>query len=295
MDKALFDSMIRDIYQNRKPDGIKSDFGKVLIIGGSKPYPLSVCIADKFASLSGVGYVSLAVDKSIYQIVASRVSLTSIFEISTRDEGIDLSNDTLMKYDSILFGNGISINPIHFDLLKKVLSCGVRNIILDASALSMIAQEPGLLFQKHPDTHALLTPHLGEAKRILHTDISSRNPEDYLSEAILFALKYHVSLLLKSTSSLLIDEEGNSYSGNQERTPSLGKAGTGDGFAGLLSGLLAYADSLYSRNDIILFSDYLLHQGALLQEKKHSAGTCDILTCFDEIKEILEEKRERKN
>ena len=85
MDKALFDSMIRDIYQNRKPDGIKSDFGKVLIIGGSKPYPLSVCIADKFASLSGVGYVSLAVDKSIYQIVASRVSLTSIFEISTRD------------------------------------------------------------------------------------------------------------------------------------------------------------------------------------------------------------------
>ena len=54
MDKTLFDSMIRDIYQNRKPDGIKSDFGKVLIIGGSKPYPLSVCIADKFASLSGV-------------------------------------------------------------------------------------------------------------------------------------------------------------------------------------------------------------------------------------------------
>ena len=102
MDKTLFDSMIRDIYQNRKPDGIKSDFGKVLIIGGSKPYPLSVCIADKFASLSGVGYVSLAVDKSIYQIVASRVSLTSIFEISTRDEGIDLSNDTLRKYDSIL-------------------------------------------------------------------------------------------------------------------------------------------------------------------------------------------------
>ena len=39
MDKTLFDSMIRDIYQNRKPDGIKSDFGKVLIIGGSKPYP----------------------------------------------------------------------------------------------------------------------------------------------------------------------------------------------------------------------------------------------------------------
>ena len=108
-------------------------------------------------------------------------------------------------------------------------------------------------------------------------------------------MKYHVSLLLKSTSSLLIDEEGNTYSGNQERTPSLGKAGTGDGFAGLLSGLLAYADSLYSRNDIILFSDHLLHQGALLQEKKHSAGTCDILTCFDEIKEILEEKRERKN
>ena len=29
MDKTLFDSMIRDIYQNRKPDGIKSDFGKV--------------------------------------------------------------------------------------------------------------------------------------------------------------------------------------------------------------------------------------------------------------------------
>ncbi len=171
----------------------------------------------------------------------------------------------------------------------------MRNIILDASALSMIAQEPGILFQKHPDTHVLLTPHLGEAKRILHTDISSRNPEDYLSEAILFALKYHVSLLLKSTSSLLIDEEGNSYSGNQEKTPSLGKAGTGDGFAGLLSGLLAYADSLYSRNDIILFSDHLLHQGALLQEKKHSAGTCDILTCFDEIKEILEEKPERKN
>ena len=112
MDKTLFDSMIRDIYQNRKPDGIKSDFGKVLIIGGSKPYPLSVCIADKFASLSGVGYVSLAVDKSIYQIVASRVSLTSIFEISTRDEGIDLSNDTLRKYDSILFGNGIFINLI---------------------------------------------------------------------------------------------------------------------------------------------------------------------------------------
>lgn len=282
--------VIHLLYIDRREDSIKNDFGKGLIIGGSLNYPNSVILASEFATISGNGYTALAVCKSIYPSIISRCHPSCIYEISESDESISFSKakqlEIIKKYNAILFGNGVIESKENRELLIYLLNNYEGNLIIDATGLTILSK----LYIDHFKPKVLLTPHLGEAKKLFKVSLPSRNIDDYLIYAKEYCLKHHCSILLKSYQSVLIDENGKITKCDYLPTPSLAKAGSGDGLAGFLLGLLSYADKIIDYNDVIIFADTLIHKAAKKAEENFSSGISNILFAKDEIIKIIQEE-----
>lgn len=267
-------NFFEDIYFNRKPDSIKSDFGKTLIIAGSKKYPGASFIASQFAELAGVGYVALSVPETIYNIAASKVSNNIIYEFFSSGDDFKWSNDynnVIKGYNSVLFGNGVNDSPLNLVFLKNLIATA-NNLVIDGTGLSIIANNVEIL-KRDNKNKILLTPHLGELKRLLKIDDCSRNPNDYLLKCKEFCQKYNVNVLIKSYSSILVLDNQTFLNSNYAPTPSLARAGSGDALAGYITGLLAYATAKFDYQMVIMEADKAIHEAAMKFSKINSDGT----------------------
>lgn len=286
MNHALFCEMENEIYLYRDPQKNKSDFGRVLLIGSSHAYPLAVLIAEWAASKVGNGYLALSVPDEVYPIVASRCSLTTIFEpMENHHESFFPSEELFEKidrYDAILFGNGIASTKENYEFLCELIRNYRKRLVLDATALSLLAAYGCEIFLEKPETaEILLTPHLGEARRLFKSDVMSRHPKEYLSSALAFNRKYHTHMFLKSYQSYYVDEKEATLSPALS-SPSLAKAGSGDGLAGYLAGVLAFPlkEELKER---VLFADRMIHLAAKTSEQEKTVGGANIISALEKI------------
>ncbi len=294
--------IIRDLYWDRSPKGLKSDFGKALLIGGSLAYPGSIAISSLFAALSGDGYNALAVPRSVYPIIASRAPLSAIYEnlLDEDDsflvkENIPLLERCLRSYSSILFGNGVKDSQENYAFLSYLIARDEGILVIDATGLALLAKYGvEILKKKQKKSVILLTPHLREASKLLGQDLKTKDPEAYQTSGTAFAQKYGVYLLLKSYRSLLIDPSGKAFASEYGPTPSLGKAGSGDGLVGYLTGLLTYGTTKESVSDLILFADTLVHEGARQAEIEQSPGWASILSVPEKIASLIKKARPMK-
>lgn len=286
MTQALFNEMENEIYLHRDPQKNKADFGRALLIGSSHAYPLAVLIAERAASKVGNGYLALSVPDEVYPIAASRCSLTTIFEpIENHHESFIPSEgifERLDRYDAILFGNGIASTKENYEFLCELIRNYRKRLVLDATALSLLAAFGcEILLKKAETSEILLTPHLGEARRLFKSNIQSRNPKEYLSPALAFCQKYHIHMLLKSYQSYYVDEKEATLSPVLS-SPSLAKAGSGDGLAGYLAGVLAFPlkKELKER---VLFADRMIHLAAKTSEQEKTVGGANIISAIEKI------------
>lgn len=278
---------INQLYWQRDPQSNKSDYGRCLIIAGSKKYPGASFIATKFAELAGPGYVALAVPESIYQAAVTMISPNSIHEdFSLNDDFIWDNNltSTLNVYNAILFGNGINASLSNVTFLENLLKYYEGNLVIDGTGLRLVANNKSLLENINPRCKVLLTPHLGEAQALLNVAKKSRNVNDYVEEAKQFADKYGITILLKSYADVLVSPSNKLMSTEYVEIAGLAKAGSGDALAGLITGYLAYALKFFAYDDIISYADDLFHLVGLVAEQKYSAG----LLNYNILSKILE-------
>ncbi len=283
-----FQDDIKKIYHDRQIDAIKNDFGKALLIGGSKKFPNGIVISSEFASISGNGYSALGVPSTIYPIVASRCNLTQIFEPSILDsdsvEYDPLRINVLAKtYQSILFGPGIADTKENLKLLTTLLQDYEGNLVIDATGLKLLSKVNVKEFRPN----VLLTPHLGEARSLFASDVHSREAKDYVADAKKYIKLHHCSILLKSFDSILVTSTGKVLECEAPKTPCLAKAGSGDGLAGYLTGLLSYADKIIGYHETILFANRMIHEAARLAQEKYTPGYANILTAKEQIVNLI--------
>lgn len=287
-----FKKDIEEIYFKREDTSMKGDFGRCLLIGGSKNYPNAILISASLASVSGNGYTAISTPSTIYNIVASKSELKQIFELSDCDfDYIRYEKGHLKKilktYDSILFGNGLIYSFENKSTLISILESYEGNLIIDATGIDIIKEIKDIKTK----ARVLLTPHLGEARRLLNIDTKSRDYHDYLPHLKDYIKKTGYSVLLKSSDSILVTNELDVLSSNASSTPSLAKAGSGDGLAGLITGLLSYADKKIGYYESILFADKLIHEAAKIAEHELSMGFSDILTAKDYIVKVINQSK----
>ncbi|MBT8092784.1 MAG: NAD(P)H-hydrate dehydratase [Gammaproteobacteria bacterium] len=224
--RRIDDVLLRELLPRRQRDAHKGDFGHVLVVGGGAGMPGAVRLCGEAALRVGAGLVSIATDPSHAALVsATRPELMS----HAIEQPADLE-PLLARADVIAFGPGLGQSPWAselFDLLRG----NELPAVWDADALNWLAQLP--------DTcgHRIITPHPGEAARLLDTTTADVQ-EDRPKAATALAQGYGGIAVLKGAGTLVAGDGDDIWmctSGN----PGMAAPGMGDVLTGVIAGLLA--------------------------------------------------------
>ena len=148
-----------------------------------------------------------------------------------KETEVDLSG-----YSAIVCGCGLGKSEEAIATLKKILSSYEGTLVLDADALNMIAlQEDGAALLADCKATVILTPHVGEAKRLLQTSEEIRSLDARADAVRALAAKYHCIAVLKGAGTLVA--QGDEIYENTTGNPGMATGGSGDALAGVIASL----------------------------------------------------------
>ena len=228
----------------RRPDSNKADSGKLLCVGGAIGMAGALLLTAKSALHSGVGYTILCMlDSHSAHALARQPELMIESAQVTNLERDPIAHLQRIQPNVIAIGPGLGSSPLAKAWLGVVLrdyaalpSLGA--IVLDADALNLIATDDALgIALQNCTLPCILTPHPGEAARLLHSSSADIQADRIGSLRALVAwsrqiviLKGRHTLLGSPSQATKICKRGN---------PGLAVGGTGDVLTGLIASLVA--------------------------------------------------------
>lgn len=227
--------LVRDMCPQRDGKGHKGTFGTVLITAGCGTMSGALCLCTGAALRSGAGLVRTFTQRGA--LLSTRVNLPcallSAFE-EDRTDNLRLGSRLLEKAASAAIGPGIDLEDKRYADILDLYIREAERLVIDAGAITLISKnrEYYLPLLKERKTPAVLTPHIGEFKRL------SGKEEDLEKEALKMAEEINSVIVLKSSTTFIADPEGESYILEEENS-GLAKGGSGDVLTGLISGLTA--------------------------------------------------------
>lgn len=211
---------------SRHRDAHKGDFGHVLIIGGDYGMGGAVCMAAEAALRVGAGLVSVATRPEHVGVVSGSRPEIMCHQI----EKIDALKPLIAAASVIVIGPGLGRGEWSAALLEAVLQSN-KPKVLDADSLNLLANIP-----KHSDEW-ILTPHPGEAGRLLHITTEAVQKDRFVAAESLVK-KFGGVCVLKGAGTIVQSENMLPCvcaAGN----PGMATAGMGDVLSGVIGGLLA--------------------------------------------------------
>lgn len=227
------------VLRPRRPDSNKGDFGRVLVIAGSRGMSGAAVLCGSAALRGGAGLVRVAVPESIWPVVAAAnpcLMTAPLVEDDCGRFGVGAENDllTLAKAnDVVAIGPGLGRSSGISTLLARLLPQLQAAVVLDADGLNAFADHPESL--KQHGGPLILTPHPGEFARLLRSD--TRIVQSQRRElAVRFAAEHNAVVVLKGHGTIVSD--GRRVYQNTTGNPGMATAGTGDVLTGVIAALL---------------------------------------------------------
>lgn len=227
----LTENEIRNSALQRKKFSHKGTYGTAYLFAGQLGMAGAAILASKACLRSGVGKLIVRTPKDCLNILQSNVP-EAICEPDANDEVLSTFPTDLTRYQSVGIGPGIGKSPLTKALVWKLLGNGVPNLVMDADALNIIAEEG---WQNRIPPGAVITPHIKELERLWG---SSENHFERLKMAISKAMELKIVIVVKGAHTAIISPTGAVYF-NTTGNSGLAKAGTGDVLTGMIIGILA--------------------------------------------------------
>lgn len=228
------------IFPKRKPEANKGDFGKIFVVAGSSGYTGAAYLTSQAALLSGSGLVTLGVGKSIYPVMASKlteVMVKPFFE--TKDMSLSLMAEKeilnfCQNYDCVAIGPGISQNRETQGLVRNLIGKIEKPMVLDADGINALAGHVEIL--KKTTSQLVLTPHPGEMARLAGID-AEKIQENRKDIALNFSHQYNIVLALKGRGTVVAAPDGEFYI-NETGNSGMATGGTGDCLTGMIASFI---------------------------------------------------------
>ena len=224
---------VLNILPDRDPEGHKGDFGKILLLCGSRGYTGAAYLAAMGALRSGAGLTFLGVPESIYEIEAVKLSEPVVFPLP--DDSGKLSEaaipeilERLPQMDAVLVGPGLGQSEGTFRVVKAVLEQSECPVVLDADGINVMTAHKDILRGRTNPT--VLTPHAGEFARL------GGDPADRVAAAENMARELGCIMLLKGHRTVITDGTGTYI--NPTGNPGMAVGGSGDVLSGIIVSLL---------------------------------------------------------
>ena len=219
---------------DRAPDAHKGDFGRVLLLCGSRGYTGAAALAAMGALRTGAGLVSLGVPESIYVIEAVKLTEAMVFPLP-EEQGMLSQNaipeilQRMQKADVVLAGCGLGQSEGTFAVVKAVLQNARCPVVLDADGINVMVGHKDILYERQYPT--ILTPHPGEFQRLFPGEYA-----DPVAAAELAACSLGCVMVLKGHETVITDAK-ECYI-NRTGNPGMAVGGSGDLLAGMIASLI---------------------------------------------------------
>lgn len=234
MIRRLNHELVLSLLPDRNPWGHKGNFGKLLLLCGSRGYTGAAFFAAMGALRAGAGLVFLGVPESIYGIEAVKLNEPVIFPLP--DAGGRLSADAvpeiltrLPQMDAVLVGPGLGQSEGTLAVVRAVLEKAECPVVVDADGINVLSAHRDLLRGRKLPT--ILTPHDGEFARL-----GGVIGEDRMAAAAALAEELGCVVLLKGHETCITD--GTDGYINPTGNPGMAVGGSGDVLAGVITALL---------------------------------------------------------
>ncbi len=222
------------ILPDRDKNAHKGNFGKLLLLCGSRGYTGAAALAAMGALRSGAGLVYLAVPESIYAIEAVKLTEPVVLPMPDQDgklsaDAMDVVQRMLSSMDAVLIGPGLGQSEGALAVLAGVLGEFCGPVVVDADGINLLAGHMDIVRERRYPT--ILTPHDGEFARIC--------PDTYgetTEISVKFARENGCVLLRKGHGTLITD--GESVFRNPTGNPGMAVGGSGDVLSGIIVSLL---------------------------------------------------------
>ncbi|HNT98121.1 MAG TPA: NAD(P)H-hydrate dehydratase [Elusimicrobiales bacterium] len=228
-------SSLKPLLPPRPRGAHKGDFGRLLVIAGSRGMNGAAVVCARAALRAGAGLVTAALPESERAVMAAAVPEAMTLPLPGRGFFRPAAAAALLRaaasgaYDLAVIGPGLSMKSSAFAL--RVLR-GLRlPVVVDADALNALAASG----RKWPEAPAglpsIVTPHPGEFARLFPDFRGGRE-----AAALRLASRGPVAVL-KGPGTLVAC--GKKIWRNATGGPELAKGGSGDALAGIIGGLWA--------------------------------------------------------
>lgn len=224
--RRIDQAFVRKHLPARRKTGHKGTYGHTLILGGNNGFAGAGRMASEAAARSGSGLVSLATRRAHASFIC--VDRPEIM-VHGVEEPSDL-NAVLPRVNVIAVGPGLGQTKWSNFMLQTAIDAG-RPLVLDADALNLLALDP------IKRDNWVLTPHPGEAARMLNTSIQEVQ-NDRFAAVCEIQHKYGGVCVLKGAGTLVVSNLGKVAVCNQGN-PGMASGGMGDVLTGVIAGLIA--------------------------------------------------------
>ena len=213
----------------RREDSHKGDYGKLLIIAGSPGMAGAAVLCARGAYRSGAGLVKVSLPEMLFPVLQISVPEAICLKREERPEDLQF-------YDGIIFGPGIGLDSLELKLLEWILKEYDKKILLDADGLNLIAAGDRIRWLHQTRARLILTPHPGEAKKLLGMGPGDRIlPEERKDAARRLHEETGAVIVLKGHQTVIYD--GHRFQVNDTGNPGMATAGSGDVLAGIIGSL----------------------------------------------------------
>ena len=218
----------------RKRDAHKGDFGRVLLLCGSRGYTGAAYLAAMGALRSGAGLVYLGVPGCIYTVEATKLAEAIVFPLphflgKFSWRSFFRLKKLLKSMDAVLIGPGMGSSFGAYFLTKWILKHFNGPVVLDADGINVLVKHKNILRGRTSST--ILTPHTGEFIRF-----SGKNLRDKVLDTVAMSKDLGVILVHKGSGTIITD--GKTVLKNTTGNPGMAVGGSGDVLSGIITALL---------------------------------------------------------
>lgn len=227
LESIITEKTVKNIIERRDREIHKGSCGRILIAAGSVGMAGAAVLAARGALRSGAGLVQLSVPQEIFPIVQ-----TGVLEATCLTDSLD--NIDLSRYNAAAAGPGLGDSRESVEKVRILLDSFDGPLVLDADGLNIAAREDFFDLMRARGGRLIITPHMGEARRLMANDFSEKMTRRELAEAL--AQKTGAVTVLKGAGTVVAAEGQKTYT-NITGNPGMATAGSGDVLTGIVTSL----------------------------------------------------------
>lgn len=229
---------VKNLLPERRGDGNKGSFGKVLLVAGSVNMAGAAVLAARAAYRTGAGMVKVISPEENRCVIQTAIP-EALFGTESQIES------SVVWADVIAIGPGLGTDERASDLLKCVLKNSNKPLVVDADAINLIAADVELCRelcrQGSEGRVIILTPHVGELARLAGKTIAECVGDGHyrVGEIAADVATELRSIVVAKDAGTFVCKTGKPVYLNSNGNCGMATAGSGDVLTGIVAALLA--------------------------------------------------------